>query len=161
MKKIFLLVLTSLLFLVIVTAVNSEQTGPSVIRVIDGDTIVISGNIHIRLLGVDTPELHHPNKKVECFAHEAKKFTESQVLNKKVKIILEGKQDDPWKRPLAWVWYGKYFKKLLNAEIIKEGYGFSFRKYPTSKLEEFNELERQARQQQKGLWHPDACNGQR
>jgi len=161
MKKHFLIFALISLALILTMPAFCEPEGILVVRVIDGDTIVTSNNIHVRLLGVDTPELHHPQKKVECFAHEAKKFTESQVLNKKVKIILEGKQDDPWKRPLAWVWYGKYFKKLLNAEIIKQGYGFSFRKYPTSKLEEFNELERQARQQQKGLWHPDACNGQR
>src|SRR5262245_46543403 len=29
-------------------------------RVVDGDTLVISGGDRIRLIGVDTPETHHP-----------------------------------------------------------------------------------------------------
>ena len=43
-------------------------------------------------------------------------------------------------RTLAWVWYGHRYSKLLNTEIVKEGYGFSFRKYPTSRLKELNRI---------------------
>jgi micrococcal nuclease len=161
MKKYALVIPTLLLMLICGQPLAQSPAGILVIRVIDGDTIVIANGQKVRLLGVDTPELHHPNKKVECFAQEAKLFTEAQILNKEVKLTSEGPKQDRYGRLLAWVWYGDDFKKLLNAEIIKEGYGFSYRKYPTSKLEEFNELERQAREQQKGLWHPDACNGQR
>ncbi|OGY42847.1 MAG: hypothetical protein A2Y67_00065 [Candidatus Buchananbacteria bacterium RBG_13_39_9] len=161
MKKWILVCLVSFLILLYGQSPAQGPAGILVVRIIDGDTIVIASGQKVRLLGVDTPELHHPNKKVECFAEEAKKFTESQVLNKPVKLTSEGPKQDKYGRLLAWVWYGEDFKKLLNAEIIREGYGFSFRKYPTSKLKEFNELERIAREKQKGLWHPDACNGQR
>src|SRR5579862_9156736 len=34
-------------------------------RVIDGDTIVVDGNVRVRLIGVDTPETKHPHKPVE------------------------------------------------------------------------------------------------
>jgi endonuclease YncB( thermonuclease family) len=41
---------------------------------------------------------------------------------------------------------------LLNAEIIKEGYGFASSKSPFERMEEFHRLEREARQQERGLW---------
>jgi micrococcal nuclease len=43
-------------------------------RAIDGDTIVVRApNGHtdtVRILGVDTPETHHPRKPVQCFGPE-------------------------------------------------------------------------------------------
>ena len=35
-----------------------------VVRVLDGDTIVVAGVGTVRYLGVDTHELHHPRKPV-------------------------------------------------------------------------------------------------
>lgn len=128
-----------------------------VTRIVDGDTFVLETKDKVRLLGVDTPELHHPKKPVQCFAQEAKDFSSRQVLNQKVKLTFEGSPRDRYNRVLAWIWYGPGYKKLLNAEIIKQGYGFSFRKYPTSKLEEFNRLEQEARTNKRGLWADNAC----
>ncbi len=42
--------------------------------------------------------------------------------------------------------------KLLNAEIIRQGYGFAYTKYPFSRMAEFRKLERKARGKGKGLW---------
>jgi micrococcal nuclease len=41
---------------------------------------------------------------------------------------------------------------LLNAEIIRQGYGFALTRFPFSRLEEFRQLEREAREQRRGLW---------
>ena len=40
---------------------------------------------------------------------------------------------------------------LLNAEIIKQGYGFALSRYPFALMEEFRRLEREAREQGRGL----------
>ena len=42
--------------------------------------------------------------------------------------------------------------RLVNAEIIKEGYGFALVTYPFRRLEEFRRYEEQARKKGKGLW---------
>jgi endonuclease YncB( thermonuclease family) len=42
---------------------------------------------------------------------------------------------------------------LLNAEIIKQGYRFALTRYPFAKMEEFRRLEREAREQRRGLWN--------
>ena len=126
-------------------------------RAIDGDTVVLVGGERIRLLGVDTPELHHPSKPVQCYAEEARRFSRSMVENKQVKLTFEGPLKDRYGRTPAWVWYGDKYSRLLNADLIEEGYGFSYRKYPTSKVEEFNRMERKAREAGRGMWAPDAC----
>jgi micrococcal nuclease len=41
---------------------------------------------------------------------------------------------------------------LLNAEIIRQGYGHAFTRYPFSRMEEFRRLESEARDARRGLW---------
>jgi micrococcal nuclease len=41
---------------------------------------------------------------------------------------------------------------LVNAEIIRQGYGFAYVKYPFSRMEEFRALEREARNKGRGMW---------
>lgn len=42
--------------------------------------------------------------------------------------------------------------QLVNAEIIKQGYGFAYVYFPFSKLEEFRGHQKRAQQQELGLW---------
>jgi endonuclease YncB( thermonuclease family) len=44
---------------------------------------------------------------------------------------------------------------LLNAEIIKQGYGHAYTRFPFDKMEEFRALEREAREAGRGLWRND------
>jgi endonuclease YncB( thermonuclease family) len=41
---------------------------------------------------------------------------------------------------------------LLNAEIIKQGYGFAYTRFPFKYLGEFRRYEKEARDNGKGLW---------
>ena len=41
---------------------------------------------------------------------------------------------------------------FLNAEIIKQGDGFTYNKYPFNYREEFRGYEREARENRRGLW---------
>jgi len=86
------------------------------------------------------------------------------VIIKGEKVRLLGlnipEQHDPdtrKQRTLAWVKYGPKFSRFLNAEIIREGYGFSDRKKPTHRQDEFNRLEAEARRAKRGLWAPGVC----
>ena len=60
-----------------------------VIRVIDGDTIAVSTNEKVRLIGVNTPETKDPKKAVECFGKEASQFTRDAVEGKSVRLVLD------------------------------------------------------------------------
>lgn len=122
-------------------------------RVVDGDTIVVEiedKQEKVRLIGVDTPETVHPSKPVEYFGREASEFTKLMVEGKKVRLEYDWQKRDKYGRLLAYVYleYGTF----LNAEIIKQGYGFAYTKYPFKYLEEFRQYEREARENKKGLW---------
>lgn len=58
------------------TVVQSiSPRGPfRVTRVLDGDTIVLDNGETVRLIGVDAPEIHHPEIPVQRFGEEATEF---------------------------------------------------------------------------------------
>jgi len=41
---------------------------------------------------------------------------------------------------------------FLNAEIIKQGYGFAYTRFPFTYMNEFRRYQREAREQNRGLW---------
>lgn len=123
---------------------------PERVRLSDGE--------RVRLIGVDTPETKHPKKPVERFGKEANEFTRHMVEGKRVRLELDPanattahKDNTQQKRTLAYVFLDD--GTLLNAEIIKQGYGFALSRYPFASMEEFRRLEREAREQGRGLWN--------
>jgi putative tryptophan/tyrosine transport system substrate-binding protein len=99
----------------------------------------------VRLIGVDTPETKHPKKPVERFGKEASEFTRRMVEGKRVRLELDPanaaighKDNTPQRRTLAYVFLED--GTLLNAEIIKQGYGFALSRYPFARMEEFRRL---------------------
>jgi len=123
-------------------------------RVVDGDTIVveIGGQAEkVRLIGVDTPETVHPRKPVEYFGKEASAFTRKMVEGKRVRLEYDWQQRDKYRRLLAYVYLDD--GTFLNAEIIKQGYGFAYTRYPFRYLDDFRQYEREARENNRGLWN--------
>ena len=122
-------------------------------RAVDGDTIIV--NIagvkeRVRLIGVDTPETKHPRKPVQYFGKEASMFTANMVEGKKVRLEFDQNQRDKYKRLLAYVYLED--GTFLNAEIIKQGYGHAYTKFPFKYMQEFRQYEREARVRKRGLW---------
>jgi endonuclease YncB( thermonuclease family) len=122
----------------------------------DGDTIQVDMNGKketIRFIGVDTPETHDPRKAVQCFGQAAAKFTHD-LIGEKGSVRLEADplstNRDRYDRLLRYVYLPD--GRLVEAEIIGQGYGFAYTSFPFTKSDEFRALERQAREQNKGLW---------
>ena len=122
----------------------------TVTRVVDGDTIILDGGERVRLIGVDTPETVHPQKPVEYFGKEASAFTKSMVEGKKVRLEYDWERKDKYGRTLAYVYLED--GTLLNAEIVKQGYGHAYTRFPFKYLERFREYEKDANEHQRGLW---------
>jgi len=128
-----------------------------VVRVVDGDTIVASirgNNETIRLLGIDTPETVDPRKTVQCFGEEASNKMREFVDKKFVKLIDDPTQGnrDKYRRLLRYVYLPDSKATFVNGEMVKQGYAFSYRQYPTKMLSKFNYLEKYARENNLGLW---------
>ena len=119
-------------------------------RVIDGDTLLLSNRERVRLIGVDTPETKHPQKPVERFGKEAYLFTKRMVEDKEVRLEFDWQRRDKYGRLLAYVYLTD--GAFLNAEIIKQGYGFAYTKYPFKYLDEFRRYEKEAKENMRGLW---------
>jgi micrococcal nuclease len=152
MRKLRLLVLVSLLFIFVSIATSSSAKSyeTRVVKVVDGDTLTLSNGEKVRLIGVDTPERTHSLKAVRSFAKEAGSFTKKMVEGKEVRLEFDWQKRDRYKRLLAYV----YLKDgtFLNAEIIKQGYGFAYTKFPFKYSEEFRKYQKEAKENNRGLW---------
>jgi len=132
---------------------GAEQA--KVARVVDGDTLVVQIGARtekVRLIGVDTPESVDKRRPVEAYGKEASAFTRRLADGKSVRLEGEAGTGDRDK-------YGRLLRyvllpdgTLLNAEIIRQGYGHAYLRYPFAKMEEFRALEREARDRGLGLW---------
>jgi micrococcal nuclease len=132
-----------------------------VTRVIDGDTIEVEvgrGVRKVRLLGIDTPETKDPRRPVECFGREAAAKMRGLVGGRAVRLERDEVSDtvDRYGRLLRYVYSGD---RLVNAEMIRQGYARAYLLFPFSRRDEFREHEREARDRGAGLWAPDACGG--
>lgn len=121
----------------------------------DGDTIEVSidGNSEtVRFIGVDTPETHDPRKPVQCFGMAASDFTKRLIGDQGVRLETDplSSNRDRYDRLLRYVYLPD--GRLVQAEIIKNGYGFAYTSFPFTKSEEFSDYQREARNQGKGLW---------
>lgn len=109
----------------IVTA--ARFTKASVVRVVDGDTIVakVKGKeVKIRMIGVNTPEsVHYDASKNTKQGKIASDFTKKKLSSGK-RIYLEYDRDrtDPYGRTLAYVWTKKV-KKVTFKNFCKYNFG--------------------------------------
>jgi micrococcal nuclease len=132
-----------------ITSEEEKQTFKVEI-VIDGDTLKLEDGRLVRLIGIDTPETRHPEVPVQVFGEEASQF--ARQLCEGFDIYLEYDQEpkDVYGRTLAYV----YLKdgRMLNEELIKQGYAYVLRRFPFRKKQRFLNLQEQARFGNRGLW---------
>ncbi len=137
------------------TAQSSQPGLYHVTKFDDGDTIAVDMNGQeetVRFIGVDTPETHDPRKAVQCFGVAAAAFTKNLIGASSVRLQADplSTNRDRYDRLLRYIYLPN--GTLVNAEIIKQGYGFAYLSFPFTKAEQFRGLQTTARQQGKGLW---------
>ncbi|WP_254272450.1 lamin tail domain-containing protein [Haloarcula marina] len=144
-------------------------TEASVVAVVDGDTIRVAypngSEDTIRLLGVDTPEVHAENDPAEfegvpdteagreCLraaGGDASNFAKDGLLGETVGVVGDPNADrrDRYDRRLAYVVVDD---RLFNYRLVATGHA---RVYESdfSRLDRFHEAERTAREARRGLW---------
>jgi micrococcal nuclease len=101
---------------------RTATTQWTVVDVVDGDTIRVARGEDtdtVRLLGINTPETHHPRKPVECFGPEAAAYTDAQLRGRAVELEADIEERDRYDRRLAYVIVdGERF----NDELVRRGY---------------------------------------
>ncbi len=132
-----------------------------VLRVVDGDTIAVEidgASQTIRLIGIDTPELHDSRTGVQCFAQEAANRAKELLAGARVtlEVDLSQGEKDKYRRRLAYVF--REDGLFLNRVLIAEGYGEEYTyNEPYKYQKEFKAAQVAAKSGKRGLWAPDVC----
>ena len=91
----------------------------TVIKVYDGDTVVLSDDRKVRLLGINTPEVRHRDKMADAGGDEAKQWLKNKLENTKVRLVTDAEKTDKYGRILAHLFTEK--KEHINLELVKVG----------------------------------------
>jgi micrococcal nuclease len=137
------------------TAVGGVETNALVVRVVDGDTLVVDiGGVEerLRLIGIDTPESVKPNSPVECFGKEASTFTAEMLPSgTSVRVERDVEARDDFGRLLGYVVLPD--GTFVNLEIVRQGYAQPLTIAPNvAHSVEFVAAARDAEAADRGLW---------
>lgn len=132
-----------------------------VVDVVDGDTVRIVHNTSkkvVRLIGIDSPETVHPQKKVECFGKEASDKLLELIDDRWVYIHADNSQGDVDR-------YGRLLRYIflengthINEHMISEGYAVEYTyDEPYMYQSSFKKAQKNAQDSKKGLWADNAC----
>ena len=136
-------IICAYLLILVVSFTQDKAFYGKVIRIIDGDTIVVltkmNEQITVRLAGIDCPE------KNQDFGTRAKQGTSILCFNKQVKIVPSGK--DKYGRTIGFVFIDEI---CINEELLKLGLAWHYKKF--NQDENLAQLEWTARTNKVGLW---------
>lgn len=138
---------------------TQEQDQGVIVVVNDGDTMVVEfrdgQRKKIRLLGIDSPEMNHPDEQVRLLAELSKRFAFYYLYRKQVTLMYDWEREDTYGRILAYLWTEE--NGMFNEFIIKEGFASAYLRFPFKakyrKL--FVQAEQSARSSNKGLWRKE------
>lgn len=116
----------------------------TVVKVVDGDTIVIENGYHVRYIGVDSPEAD------ELYYSEAKQMNADLVEGKQVRLEADVTDKDKYGRLLRYIYADDVF---VNAEMVRQGGAWASAYPPDVKYQVYLEaMENEARQLKRGFW---------
>jgi micrococcal nuclease len=133
---------------------RDDQGHARVVRVVDGDTVVLTGIGKVRLIGIDTPEVYG---RQECFGRQASEFAKGELPpGKEVSYRLGVESRDRYGRALAYVWLGD--GRMFNALLAERGYAQPLTIPPNvDYADRFRSAALRARQAGLGLWGRPGC----
>ncbi|MXS85237.1 nuclease [Nitrosomonas sp. HPC101] len=100
-------------------ATQPAQNKHRIIRVIDGDTVVLENNKRVRLLGVNAPEIENRFRPAEPGGIEAKKWLQGKLSGRNVYLEHDRQTQDHYKRMLAHLYLpdGEH----INLSLVEKG----------------------------------------
>ena len=133
-----------------------------VVRVVDGDTIVIDrgrGNEKVRYIGMNTPETVKPDTPVEFMGKEASAANAALVEGRTVTLEEDVSDTDQYGRLLRYVWVGEGAgasgMTMVNLALVEQGFAQADTWPPDVRYADlFVAAQRHARERGLGLWGP-------
>ena len=123
----------------------------------DGDTVHLSDNRKVRLIGIDTPELarkvRHQWLPEQAFAKEARDYARDLIdqLGNQVNLMPGIEPTDKYGRKLFHIQLSD--DSLLQSRLLKAGLAIAFTTPPNQQFSQcYQQLENQAKAQQRNIW---------
>ncbi len=141
---------------VVVPKIQEVGVRTRVIRVIDGDTVMVDDvgtQRSVRLIGMDSPEMKDTNNDDQCFAREASQRARELLADKQVMLVDDKTQGDKdmYGRLLRNIFLddGSNFAERMISEGFAREYTF---KVPYKYQGIFQQVENVAKEKAMGLW---------
>ncbi len=121
-------------------------------RVSDGDTVIAftsnQTKLHLRLLGIDAPEVPHGEKPGQPYGEEAREYLTRLIGGRTVRVETYG--PDGFNRILAMVFLGTV---NVNEEMVQQGLAEVYRGAPCKAYcRNLRAAELRAKQDRVGMW---------
>lgn len=118
--------------------------GAKVVKIIDGDTIVLESGETVRLIGIDAPE------KKDCFAQRSSQEIKRLIDGKEVRLEKDVSETDRYQRLLRYIWLNQ---TLINDELVRRGFAKAYPYAPDlGYKDQFAQAEQEAKENNRGLW---------
>jgi micrococcal nuclease len=122
-----------------------------VVQVIDGDTLVLAGGRHVRLLSIDAPEMAHDGRPADFLAHKARAVLSALTLNRRVRLEYDRLRYDHYGRLLAYLFLPDH--TMVDAELVRQGLARVYFHPPNLRYwEVLLAAQREAIEAQRGIW---------
>ena len=135
----------------------AESEAVQVRYISDGDTLVLSDNKTIRLIGINAPETARDGRPAETLAIRARDRLRQLLFGQgnRARALFGEDAADQYGRSLAHLWLPD--GRNLSAEMLREGMGWAIAIPPNTRfLDCYLAAEQQARRSARGVWaHPD------
>ncbi|MGR9088165.1 MAG: thermonuclease family protein [Gammaproteobacteria bacterium] len=117
----------------------------------DGDTLVLDDGRKIRLLGINTPEVRHRDRRAEAGGEEARRWLTNALQGAKIRLETDVERRDHYGRILAHIFTedGKHINRML----VEAGLA-AVNIHPPNLLysEQLGKAQRLAENTQAGIW---------
>jgi micrococcal nuclease len=123
-------------------------------RVIDGDTIDVSGVGRVRLLGIDAPEIGGGFESPAPFAREARDKLAATIASRWVRLEYDEEDRDAHDRRLAYVLLET--GACVNTLLVREGLARVSARRRLRRIDELRDAEAEARRWRRGIWSVQA-----
>jgi len=123
-----------------------------VAKILDGDEVSVimdDEQVVVRILGVFSFDPNVNDPLYQNIGKSSYTFLKNKILKKTVTLVFQEFKKDPNNRILAYLHLGGVD---VGKEMLAKGLSLVFVKYPFSRLDEYLEIEKLAKQSKAGLW---------
>jgi micrococcal nuclease len=122
-----------------------------VVRVYDGDTVLLENGTQVRYLGIDTPEIDHKGGRSDVMAEEAGDVNRKLVGGRHVRLEYDQEKVDSHGRCLAYLFLPN--GEMVNAVLVRRGLAHVMSVHPNLKYRDLLvRCQREAMAEGLGIW---------